>query len=222
MGYFEYKKHLCSLLSFVLVTDICYSYDKVVCSNHNGEGVTRTINSFFEKMNEDRENQKNKYESCRYNQECEIWVSPKVDIYELESKLRDYIYNHSNYVIVEDSSGKVIKIMELELNDFFRNLDAKIMKEFEEHTLMANSIIYHWGARLELYNLDSFFMEGDMLLVNVKSLANIIQGYRYRLDIDLLTSPKYGFLYEKRRYPLNQCGEVINFNKYELELYYHK
>ncbi|EEF16114.1 hypothetical protein AM202_0068 [Actinobacillus minor 202] len=46
-------------------------------------------------------------------------------------------------------------------------------------------------------NLDSFSINRDELLVNVKLLENIIQGCRYRLNIDLLKLPKNDEIYEK-------------------------
>lgn len=216
MKSFEHKEYLYLLLCFILIISNCYSYDKVECFNRNEVDVNHSINSFFEKMKEDREKRKNKYESCRYDQECEIWVSPKIDIYKLEYKLHDYIYNYSDNILIEDDSGNLIKVMKLDLSDFFRDLNAKVVEGVEVGSLIDHSVINHRGTHLELYNLDIFLIKKDVLLVNVKPLTNIIQGYHYRLDIDLLKVPSYDGLSEKRYYPLNQCGEVINFNEYEI------
>lgn len=187
-------------------------YKTPVCDKISLEN---TIDSFFARMKEDRARDRIKYD-CRLGRDCEIWVLPKINIYQLENKIYNYIYREENSELVTMDNGDVVKYFELKVAKFLKGLGAEPMGLFFAKDLKNKSVIYHREGRLFLYNQENFSLKEKTLLIDIKSLNGIREGYRYRLDDEYFKAPNYDVDIKNRDYSLSQCGKVIHIYEFEL------
>lgn len=197
-----------ALISYALLPETKKSQQ---CHNISLEN---TIYNFIDAMKEARDDSKKRYEFCNYDEQCEIWVLPKITIEQFADAIDSFIQNNDDYTIADHTDYGRIKLMNFEFSPFLRGLNGELLKNLSSFSIADfkdKSLVYHFSSYLQLYNQEDFSLKEDKLFITHSELAGVLAGYRYRLG------EKIPFHKDINRiYTLDQCGRLLGFYFYDL------
>ncbi|MBF0785820.1 hypothetical protein E4T80_10135 [Muribacter muris] len=192
----------------ILIAYALYKKDKAEqCAK---AGVENTIYSFIDAMKEDRDDSKKRYDSCNYDERCEIWIIPKTTIEEFADKATDYL-NHSKPSFIIDADGDPAQIMEFDTTLFIKSIKGKRLQTFSINEFKYKSVVYEFGSELQLYNQEDFVIKDHKLFMKMKYLGGIYNGPSYRFWDKITQGHNI-----TRIYPLDECKNIIGLYTFDL------
>ncbi|OOF48104.1 hypothetical protein BKK54_11170 [Rodentibacter genomosp. 1] len=212
MKKYENKKFNRFYIIFILAITalVACALHKIQAEHCANAGLENALYSFIEKIKENRDARKKKYEECNYDKQCEIWVIPKTTIDKLADDVT-YVINSSEPSFIIDTAGEAAQIMEFDIDRFMRIMNGERLKDFSINDFNTKSIVYEFGSELQLYNQENFMLKENKLFMKKIYLGPLHSGYRYRFG-DKVTP---GDDNVTRVYPLDQCKNVISFMTFD-------